>query len=132
MKAILFMSAAAAVALFMAAPAGAQDGAATSERVSRVIVYGNDPCPRGDGEIIICGRRPDSERYRVPEELRDDVAERDPDNESWAVQAQSLEFVGRSGIQSCSTSGPGGSTGCWAEMMRAWRNERRVEGEAGR
>ena len=34
---------------------------------------------------------------------------------------RSLEYVGRTGIQSCSTVGPGGVSGCWNEMVRAWR-----------
>lgn len=137
MKAIIF--AAPAVALLAAAasaqPAGAPAvTAATADRVSRVIVYGNDPCPRGaEGDIVICGRRGERERYRIPEELRDDATADDPESTSWAVRATSLEYVGRTGIQSCSTVGPGGFTGCWAELMRAARDERRTaEGEPGR
>ena len=132
MKAVLTSAAfLAAAAALSAAPAAGQD-ADTSDRISRLIVYGSDPCPRGtDGEIIVCARRPDSERYRIPRELRDE-GPIDPENESWAVRAQSLEFVGRTGIQSCSTVGPAGFTGCWAEMMRAARNDRRIAGEPGR
>jgi hypothetical protein len=128
------IAATAAAAGLWLVPASAQTAApATGERVTRVIVYGNDPCPRGaDGDIVICGRRSERERYRIPEELRDTARDRDPESESWAVRAESLEYVGRTGIQSCSTVGPAGFTGCWAEMMRAARNERRTEGEAGR
>ena len=133
MRAALPIAAAlAAAGLAAAAPAQQADFADTADRVSRVIVYGNDPCPRGDDELVICGRRPERERYRIPQELRDDAAAPDPENESWAVRAQSLEYVGRTGIQSCSTVGPGGFTGCWAELMRAARAERRTEGEPGR
>ena len=125
--AILAAAAASAVGL---APAAAQEG----ERVSRVVIYGNDPCPRATegNDIVICARRPETERYRIPRELRDDAADDDPESISWAVRAQSLEYAGRTGIQSCSTVGPGGFTGCWAELMRAAREERRTEGEAGR
>ena len=113
------------------ASAPAQTGA--DARINRIVVYGNDPCPRGaDGDIVICARRPDNQRYRIPEALRDGVTAEDRESISWAAQAESLEYVGRTGIQSCSTVGPGGSTGCWAEMMRAARNDRRVDGEAGR
>ena len=123
MKAILFTLGVAAAALVSISPATAQGG---GERITRVIVYGNDPCPRGaDGEVVVCGRRPNSDRYRIPRELRDQVTADDPESVSWAAQAQSLEFVGRTGIQSCSTVGPGGFTGCWTEMMRAARDERR-------
>ncbi|HWH17259.1 MAG TPA: hypothetical protein VNT77_02830 [Allosphingosinicella sp.] len=94
------------------------------ERVNRVIVFGNDPCPRGTGEIIVCARRPENERYRIPENLRE--GERMRGGESWAVRAESLETVGDQGIQSCSTVGPGGFTGCWEEMMRQHRADRRA------
>jgi hypothetical protein len=124
MKAALFVVTAAAAAMVPPAPMSAQ--APTSERITRVIVYGTDPCPRGpDGEIVVCARRPDSERYRVPRELRDQVTADDPESTSWAAKAESLEYVGRGGIQSCSTTGPGGASGCWNEMVRAWRDDRR-------
>ena len=109
-------------------PAPPEEDAATAptQRVVRVVVYGNDPCPVASGdEILVCAREPDSERYRVPEALRDEVVD-DPANTSWAARAQALEYVGRTGIQSCSTVGPGGFTGCWAEIMRAAREDRRA------
>ena len=132
MKAALTLAAAsaAAVALFPA-PAAAQAG---QERIRRVIVYGNEPCPRATAadEVVICGRRPDTERYRIPQELRDQPSD-DPENTSWAVRAEALEYVGRTGIQSCSTVGPGGASGCWNELVRAWRKERsQGDGEPGR
>jgi hypothetical protein len=127
MKALLGASAA-LLAVLAVAPAPAQPG----ERITRVIVYGSDPCPRGtDDEVVICGRRPENQRFRIPEELREGALDPDPENQSWAVRATSLEYVGRTGTQSCSTVGPGGFTGCWAELMRAARDERRPEGEAG-
>jgi hypothetical protein len=132
MKAILTAAAAVAGFAAFAAPALAQGG--SGERVSRVIVYGTDPCPRGpDGDIIICGRRPERERYRIPQELREGARTEDPESTSWAARAESLEYVGRTGIESCSTVGPGGFTGCWAEMMRTARGDRRQgDGEPGR
>ena len=132
MKAALTLSALAAAAAVIAIPASAQQKA-PSERIARIVVFGNDPCPRieGSDDIVVCARRPEGERYRIPPELRR-ADDNDPESTSWAVNAQSLEYVGRTGIQSCSTVGPGGFTGCWAEMMRAARNDRRVEGEAGR
>ena len=120
MKAALSALAAAGAAALATAPAGAQQ-----DKVRRLVVYGSDPCPRaasGD-EIVVCARRPETERYRIPKELRDQPSD-DPENTSWAVRAESLEYVGRTGIQSCSTVGPGGFTGCWAEMMRQAREER--------
>ena len=118
----------AALMLSPAAAPAAPFQQAAEPRVSRLIVYGADPCPRGAGdEIVVCARRPETDRYRIPEGLRE--APDDAENESWAARAQSLEYVGRTGIQSCSTVGPGGFTGCWAEMMRAAREERRVDPE---
>ena len=126
----------AGAALLAIAPAAAQQRGTVNtggERITRVIVYGSDPCPRGaDGEIVVCGRRGEGERFRIPQELRDDAADADPESTSWAARTESLEYVGRTGIQSCSTVGPGGFTGCWAELMRAARGDRRTEGEAGR
>jgi hypothetical protein len=112
---------AAALAAGLAAPAAAQQ-----DRISRVIVYGNDPCPRGAGgeDIVVCARKPETERYRIPKELRD-APSTDPASQSWAERAQSLEYVGRTGIQSCSTVGPGGWTGCFAKMLSEARAERR-------
>lgn len=110
----------------MPVPADAQQGmigARPSEKIRQVIVYGRDPCPRGRGdEIVICARRPNSERYRIPRAQRDRTPARG--GTSWAARARSLEYVGRTGIQSCSTVGPGGHTGCWEQMMRAAREER--------
>ena len=131
MKAVLSLAALAAAVPLLPAPAAAQ---APQERIRRLVVYGNDPCPRGASgeEVVICARRPETERYRIPRELRDQPDD-DPDSTSWAVRAEALEYVGRSGIQSCSTVGPGGASGCWNELVRAWRKERRQgDGEPGR
>jgi hypothetical protein len=120
--------------LATAAAAALPTAPATAQRppITRVVIYGNDPCPVSENEIIVCARRPDKERYRIPEQLRNgDPA--DPKNQSWAERAESLEYVGRTGPQSCSTVGPGGFTGCWAEMMRAARGDRhKGDGEPGR
>lgn len=131
MKAALSLAALAAAATLVPAPAAAQ---APQERIRRLVVYGTDPCPRaasGD-EIVVCARRPETERYRIPKELRDQPDD-DPDGTSWAARAEALEYVGRTGIQSCSTVGPGGASGCWNELVRAWRKERaQGDGEPGR
>jgi hypothetical protein len=103
--------------------------------VRRVVVYGKEACPRAASpdEVVVCARRPETERYRIPRELRDSAAANDPDNTSWAARAEALEYVGRGGIQSCSTVGSGGVSGCWNEMVRAWRRDRRPgDGEPGR
>lgn len=101
------------LALILALAAAAQT-AQEEPPVLRVTVYGSDPCPRSTADqSVVCARRPESERHRIPPALR----ERPEDAEqSWAERAQSLETVGRTGTQSCSTVGPGGFTGCWDEM----------------
>jgi hypothetical protein len=130
MKAVLSLAAVAAAVALLPAPAAAQG---SQERIHRLVVYGRDPCPRAaNGEdIVVCARRPETERYRIPKELRDQPGD-DPDSTSWAARAEALEYVGRTGIQSCSTVGPGGASGCWNELVRAWRKDRRTEGEPGR
>ena len=131
MKAALSLAALAAAAALLPAPAGAQG----QERIRRLVVYGGDPCPRAASgeEIVICARRPETERYRIPKELRDSEPSDDPESTSWAARAEALEYVGRAGIQSCSTVGPGGASGCWNELVRAWRKERSTgDGEPGR
>ena len=136
MKAALSIAALAAVSAAAAtlAPAPADAQGVQREKVRRLVVYGADPCPRAQSgdEIVVCARRPETERYRIPKELRDQPGD-DPDSTSWAVRAEALEYVGRTGIQSCSTVGPGGASGCWNELVRAWRKERATgDGEPGR
>ena len=80
--------AAALAGRFLAPPppgrAAAQHGGRS--RVNELIVYGNDPCPRGKGnDIVVCARRPESDRYRIPSNLRDDP--NDPANQAWARTA---------------------------------------------
>lgn len=118
--------AAAALTAF-AAPAAAQTQAAPpaagNERINQLIVYGDDPCPQSSEEQInVCARKPESERYRIPEALRGDP--NDPANQAWASKATELQYVGRSGIGSCSTVGPGGMIGCFNDIVRQARAER--------
>jgi hypothetical protein len=111
-----------ATAALLAAPAFAQepvDGA----RVNQLIVYGEDPCPQSSAdEIIVCARKPEGERFRIPENLRDDPNA--PINNAWANRAEALEYVGRSGTESCSPAGGGGATGCFMNLIRQARAER--------
>jgi hypothetical protein len=110
-----------------ASPAGAQEeapAAAGTERINQLIVYGDDPCPASTSEeITVCARKPEGERYRIPENLRDDPLDRR--NETWTARATELQYVGRSGIGSCSPTGPGGMIGCYDELVRQARAERR-------
>ncbi|QNM82450.1 hypothetical protein H8M03_10605 [Sphingomonas sabuli] len=113
-KLLISLSAAGAVAFTMAAPIAPV--AAQSSRLAEVIVYGDDPCPRStDSEIVVCARKPEAERYRIPEEYRTSGTRQE--RESWATRAKSFEYVGRTGTMSCSAVGPGGHTGCLQNMI---------------
>ena len=104
-------------------PAPAQAASPGGERINQLIVYGDDPCPAStEEEITVCARKPDSERYRIPEALRGNP--NDPTNQAWAARASELQYVGRGGIGSCSTVGPGGASGCFNELVRQARAER--------
>lgn len=92
-------------------------------RIVQLTVYGDDPCPVSTGdEIIVCARRPEEDRYRIPERLRET-----PGAVAWARRIETLEMATDTGIQSCSTVGPGGWTGCWAEMMRQARRGQAID-----
>jgi hypothetical protein len=125
MKSLL--TAAAALAAF-SAPALAQDNdaaaAAVAEvKVNQLIVYGDDPCPAStDDQINVCARMGDKERFRIPNNLRDNRNE--PASQAWGARAVELQYVGRSGIGSCSTTGPGGMIGCYNDLIRQARAER--------
>ncbi|MBU6267003.1 MAG: hypothetical protein KGN34_05635 [Sphingomonadales bacterium] len=100
----------AAIALAASAhPAFAQESTGR-EKMNMVIVYGNDACPESkEGEITVCARKDEGERYRIPQELRGSAS---PQNEAWTNRVQTYEMVGATGTQSCSPTGPGGWTGC--------------------
>ena len=101
------------------APAVAQ----SSDSVSEIIVYGNDPCPRStDDQVVVCARKPESERYRIPEKLRSTGTPQQ--RESWANKAKMLETVGATGINSCSPVGPAGYTGCLSQLTKRAFEER--------
>ena len=126
MKLAAAVAAAGALALGASA-AFAQDAAPAAapaeERVNQLIVYGDDPCPEStDEEISVCFRLDENERFRIPENLRDNP--NDPVNQSWGARAVELQYVGRSGIGSCSPTGPGGMIGCYNDLVRQARAER--------
>ena len=106
-------------------PALAQNG-----RVSEIIVYGTDPCPRStDDEVVVCARKPETERYRIPERLRSSGSRQE--REAWANKAIAFETYGRTGINSCSPVGPAGFTGCTQQLINQAFKERREEVEEG-
>src|SRR5918997_5492637 len=120
-KLVLPLAATAAFAgglAMLPAPATAQ----SRDRVSEIIVYGNDPCPRStDDEVVVCARKPETERYRIPERFRSSGPRQT--REAWANKARALETVGATGINSCSPVGPAGFTGCLTQVIREARAE---------
>jgi hypothetical protein len=87
-----------------------------------VIVYGDDECPQStENEIVVCARMAESERYRIPEALRES---NDPANEPWVNRVLAYETVGQFGALSCSPVGSGGELGCTAKMIEAAYKER--------
>ncbi|EQA96692.1 hypothetical protein ACFFV8_06130 [Sphingobium indicum] len=107
-------------------PPAAQAG---PERVNLVIVYGDDPCPQSQGsDIVVCARKGEEERYRIPEPLRGDPNQ--PSHQAWGERVRSMEYVGRSGTESCSPVGGGGATGCFAQLARLAKAERQAADNA--
>ena len=104
--------------------------AAAAPQVTRTTtVFGNDPCPAAtDGEIVVCGRLPEAERFRIPKSLRRSKAARTA--QPWAARNETLDDAARAQRpDSCSVVGLGGQTGCTAAMLRQWAAERRVAGQ---
>lgn len=100
-----------------AAPAAAQDEAKSpdGEKVNQLIIYGSDPCPASNqGEITVCARKPEEERYRIPEPLRGIDS---PKAQAWASKVQAYETVGAFGTLSCSPVGAGGALGCTQKLI---------------
>ena len=96
--------------------------------IAEIIVYGNDPCPRStDDQVLICARRPEAERYRIPPKMRQSGTPQQM--ESWAVRSQSLETVGATGMNSCSPVGPAGYTGCLTKLIKEANGERKQQAD---
>ena len=105
------------------APAAAQNAAPDSSKIAEIIVYGSDPCPRStDDEVVVCARKPESERYRIPERLRSGGSIQS--RQAWAQRAKNFEVATRSGIGSCDAVGPGGQAGCLQRLIDQARAER--------
>jgi len=121
MVSIVMAGMAAAIA---AAPAQV---AAQGKPVPSLVIYGDQKCPTdSDGaEVVVCVRRPASEQFRIPKELRDFKVT--PENESWASKVAANDHIGDTGVGSCSNVGAGGATGCFlqnSQINRATNKER--------
>lgn len=103
-----------AAPLLLASTAQAQNG---EYRSRTVLVFGNDACPVASNpdEIIVCARRPEEERYRIPKAIRDESrAEAIAREDNVAANRAALVSgkTAATGTGSCSTVGGGGIIGC--------------------
>jgi hypothetical protein len=113
------------VAIAAAVPVLGQEGPTPPARESRVEVFGSDPCPQSvNGEIVVCARRPEEERYRIPAPLRHG---RNPPEQGWGARAATMDEVSSEVLpNSCSTIGSYGQSGCQAAFIRQWYASRRA------
>jgi hypothetical protein len=118
------------LAAFIAAAPGtlahAQIEDPVPERETSLVVYGNDPCPQPSDpdEIVVCARRPETERYRIPPALRQRPDH--PTEVSWGSRASELDAAQRdTRPDGCSVVGSFGQSGCQAAFIRQWYAERR-------
>ena len=77
--------------------------------------------PLADDAIVVCARKPETERYRIPEKLRTTGSRQS--RQAWANRARALETVGATGINSCSPVGPAGFTGCLTRVINQARSD---------
>jgi hypothetical protein len=116
--------------LLFATPIGAAEPATPPppSRIANLVVYGNDPCPAGkDGEIVVCARQPESERYRIPKELRAKRKQNHP-AESWTARARTMDEVSQKVLpDSCSAVGSGGQSGCFRKFQQDARDARNAQ-----
>jgi len=125
MKKFLLSAAALSGAGLLAFPAQAQDQ--PGDRVNQLVIYGDDPCPQSSAEeIVVCARKDEGERYRIPETLRGgELGE--AKNQAWSERVRSYEYVGAAGTNSCSPTGPGGFTGCTQQLLRQAYAEKGID-----
>ncbi|MEP3226110.1 MAG: hypothetical protein ABJO01_09050 [Parasphingorhabdus sp.] len=114
--------------IFFSSPLeAAEDIKDTPERFSVLITYGEDACPEAtsDDEIVVCAQRPETERYRIPKELRE--AEKDAVvSHSWTSTVALHDQINRADRPNgCSVNGSNGFTGCQSAFIRRWFEERR-------
>lgn len=112
-----------ACAVYLGAPASPVAAQAPTREAS-VTVYGDDPCPTpaDPEEIVVCARRPEEERYRIPQEFRRSR----PMETSWGSRAVQLEEAQRdTRPDSCSVVGSFGQSGCTRHWIDQWAQERR-------
>ena len=105
--------------------------AETPTRRVEVAVFGEDPCPQSTGdEIVVCGRQPEGERYRIPKQLRNPgkPVDQSGPNESWVAKTATLgQFTGSTVPGSCSAVGSYGQSGCSQQILAQWYRDRQAQ-----
>ena len=100
--------------------------AIAQSRTAEILVYGTDPCPRStDDEVVVCRRLPETQRYRIAEELRSPGSPQE--RTAWVNQSRALQTVGATGTNTCSPVGPGGHTGCVLQDVELARGQRQEQ-----
>lgn len=95
------------------------------KRIISMVVYGTEACPEGkEGEIVVCARQPEEERYRLPKQFRKAEGEGASGTPGYV---DAIDTGGASAAGSCSVVGAGGATGCNRQMMRSARKERQQQ-----
>jgi hypothetical protein len=124
------------VAALAASPAMAQEAEKTSnappQRTRSVTVYGKEECPKPEmeNEVVVCARKDESERFRIPSELRNPPSQ-EAAAQSWANRVDTMMEANRAGLpNSCSPIGTGGQTGCNQQLLRQWYLERKAQQQA--
>ena len=88
----------------LAMPAQAQDQ--PGDKVNMVIIYGEDECPPSSDDVInVCARKAESERFRIPDTLRQSD---DPDNVAWSRRVD----CGPAAASTISATGTGCPSAC--------------------
>lgn len=115
-------------------PVSAEGAISTANKRTRtVVVYGNDPCPKATNpdEIVVCARRPEEERFRIPEATRT-PNKGDRSTRSVAEERNALIDFTPGGTGTCTPVGPGGETGCTMKAIQnSGRRVRDVVRQAG-
>lgn len=126
----------AAALLAPAVPANADADLATQatppERISFLVIFGEDKCPEAVGdEIVVCAPAPENDRYRIPKDLRDTEEDVVSGGSSWTSAVESLDGYSRAVLpNSCSVNGSNGFTGCTKAALDRWHAERRSKRSA--
>ena len=126
LKTLAIVAAAALTPVLLPTAAQAQNAAQNGV----LVIYGQDKCPTNENgdEIVVCRRLDESERFRIPQTLRDQAG-RPQQTESWANRSADALDAGRTGTGSCTAVGANGSTGCFVRNATRSRAESRARRE---